>query len=54
MTEFVAMALLTTFVVVITGALLAGVIEVVVRGGDHPGLVRRRPRRTPRRASPRG
>ena len=54
MTEFLQLTLLITFVVVVTGAVLATVIEVAVRGGHGPELLRRRPARTRRRGSPRG
>jgi hypothetical protein len=54
MTEFAGMALLITFVVVVTGGVLATVIEVTVRAGAHPHVLRRRRRHTRRRGSPRG
>ena len=53
MPEFVEMALLISFVIVVTGGLLATVIEMAVRG-DDPHVVRRRRGRTRRRGSPRG
>jgi hypothetical protein len=54
MSEFLEMALLITFVVVVTGLMLATVIEVAVRDHTIPGIPTRRRRGTRRRRSPRG